>query len=86
MGTEQVSGADRAVPVGVFLKAVDKTFDTLLAKLGCVDGTDARLVSHWQDDSYLISVTRNSDGKSLHRTVRLHDAAILPPFSTKEPS
>lgn len=76
-------GADKGANVGAILAAVDTTFDALLKKLGCVDGNDARIISHWQEDSFLVSVTRKSDGRSLYRTVRLSDAAILPPLSSE---
>lgn len=47
------------------MDAVDDVFDDLLERLGCHDGTDANLISHWQGDGFRIQVTRNSDGKSL---------------------
>lgn len=52
--------------------AVDEAFDAMLAKLGCNDGTDADLISHWQDGlGYRLQVTRKSDGKTLLRSVTL---------------
>lgn len=54
------------------LSQVDAVFDRLLASLGCVDGTDALLISHWQDGTnpgFRIQVSRKLDGKSLTRFV-----------------
>jgi hypothetical protein len=50
---------------------VDATFDEFLTKLGCRDGRDAAIISHWQDDpaGFRIQVTRLSDGKALTRFV-----------------
>jgi hypothetical protein len=51
---------------------VDRTFDDLLGKLGCEDGRDANLISHWQDGAkpgFRIQVSRKSDGKMLTRFV-----------------
>lgn len=50
---------------------VDATFDEFLTTLGCKDGRNAELISHWQDDpaGFRIQVTRLSDGKALTRFV-----------------
>ena len=50
---------------------VDAAFDEFLTKLGCKDGRDAALISHWQDDpaGFRVQVTRLSDAKVLTRFV-----------------
>jgi len=53
-------------------RRVDLAFDQMLKKLGCVDGNDSIIISHWQDDilGYRLQVTRKTDGRSLTRGVR----------------
>lgn len=57
-----------------FLRMVDKVFDDLLSRLGCQEGPDVALISHWQDGTfpgYRIQVTRRADGASLTKFVCL---------------
>ena len=54
------------------LKRVDQVFDELLGQLGCEDGRDADLISHWQDGAnpgFRIQVTRHTDKRMLTRFV-----------------
>ncbi len=57
--------------VNAMLKSMDRVFDDLLQKLGCSDGTDAILISHWQpkEQGFRIQVTRKIDQRSLSRFV-----------------
>lgn len=55
----------------VMMDAVDDVYDALLAKLGCTDGTDADLISHWQENGFRIQVSRKADGRALTRFVSL---------------
>jgi hypothetical protein len=58
-----------------FLESTDRVFDSLLARLGCKDGRDANLISHWQDGinpGYRIQVVRKRDGTSLTKFVDRH--------------
>ena len=55
-----------------FLKLVDQAFDGMLKKLGCRDGNDAAILSHWQDGppaGYRLQVTRYADGRAMTRFV-----------------
>ena len=49
--------------------AVDRVFDALLTKLGCSNGSDASLISHWQGNGFRVQVARKSDGCTLTRFV-----------------
>jgi hypothetical protein len=52
--------------------SVDRVFDNLLARLGCRDGGDADLISHWQagaNPGFRIQVTRRSDNRQLTKFV-----------------
>ena len=55
-----------------FCRAIDDTFDSLLASLDCSDGSDAYIISHWQGDEIgmRLQVTRKMDGVAVSRVVR----------------
>jgi hypothetical protein len=55
-------------------KSVEKSFDTMLKRLGCTDGTDAHIISHWQSEpaGFRLQVTRKLDGEALTKFVDGH--------------
>lgn len=76
-GESRMAQFKKVVRMSLMLQVVDEVFDDLLGNLGCVDGTDALLIAHWQDEprSFRIQVTRKSDGSSLTKLVTA-DGAI----------
>ena len=51
-------------------RTVDRVFNELLAQLGCNDGTDANMISHWQEGDrpgFRVQVTSKLTGKTLTR-------------------